>query len=88
MKISDMFGSGVPVCAFDYGPCLAELVHDGENGLLFAGADELARQLVELFDGEGGAARLARLRRGAEASARTRWADEWRAVARPLVCAR
>lgn len=51
MKIADMFGAGVPVCALDYGPCLAELVRHGENGLIFTGAEQLAAQLYELLKG-------------------------------------
>ena len=33
MKILDLFGAGVPVCAYDYGPCLLELVSPGDNGV-------------------------------------------------------
>jgi len=38
MKIADLFGAGVPVCALDYGACLAERVRHGDNGLLFSNA--------------------------------------------------
>jgi beta-1,4-mannosyltransferase len=51
MKIADLFGAGVPVCALDYGPVLAEQVRHGDNGLLFADAEQLAAQLYELFEG-------------------------------------
>ncbi len=86
MKVSDMFGAGLPVCAFDYAPCLSDVVRDGENGLLFTTAEELADRLVELLDES--APLLDRLRRGAAEAARVRWDDEWRAVARPLFVAR
>ena len=48
MKVMDFFGAGVPVCALDYGPCLAEAVRDGDNGLTFTDAPQLARLLAEL----------------------------------------
>jgi beta-1,4-mannosyltransferase len=85
MKIADMFGAGLPVCAFDYGPCLAELVRDGENGRLFRTADELAACLLALAGGgaDAAAARAA-LRPGVAAAARRRWHEEWAAVAAPL----
>jgi beta-1,4-mannosyltransferase len=51
MKIADMFGAALPVCAYDYGPCLREVMRDGENGLLFGNAEDLASQLCELFRG-------------------------------------
>jgi beta-1,4-mannosyltransferase len=86
MKICDMFGSGVPVCALDYGPCLAELVHEGDNGRLFTAADQLARQLVDLLgDLPCATAALDRLRRGAVASSAVRWHEGWLAEAWPTL---
>ncbi len=38
MKVADLFGAGVPVCALDYGARLAERVRHGDNGLLFSTA--------------------------------------------------
>ena len=86
MKISDMFGCGLPVCAFDYGPCLAEQVRHGENGLLFSNAGQLAERLLELFDGfPARAPLLDRLRRGAAASGAEHWTAHWSARAEPLL---
>ncbi|KAF9946541.1 hypothetical protein BGZ70_003168 [Mortierella alpina] len=48
MKIVDMFGCGLPVCAFNY-PALPELVVAKSNGLVFENANELKSQLVHLF---------------------------------------
>lgn len=85
MKVADMFGAGLPVCALDYGPCLAEQIRHGENGLLFATSAQLARQLCELFTGfPEHAPLLDHLRRHALASGRVHWEEEWRTVAQPL----
>ena len=84
MKVADMFGAGLPVCALDYGPCLAEQVRHGENGLIFATAAELTRQLYELFHGfPDDTPLLDRLRRNVSAPS-TCWSDEWAAKAQPV----
>lgn len=44
MKIVDMFGCGLPVCALNFA-CLNELVKDGQNGLIFTSALELSQQM-------------------------------------------
>jgi beta-1,4-mannosyltransferase len=75
MKVMDFFGAGVPVCALDYGPCLAEAVRDDDNGLTFKDAAQLARLLVELAG--SGYGRLERLRAGAAASGAVAWDSAW-----------
>jgi beta-1,4-mannosyltransferase len=48
MKILDMFGCGVPVCAVNFA-CLSELVQDDVNGRVFESSQELADLLVNLL---------------------------------------
>jgi len=89
MKVVDLLGAGVPVCVLDYGPCLAELVHDGVNGRLFRTADELAALLADLLAGfPAAAAPLAQLRRALAAEAGDDWPARWRAAAAPVVLGR
>lgn len=86
MKLADMFGSGLPVCALDYGPCLAEQVQHGINGLVFKTSAELAKQLYTLFRGfPDHSPLLDHLRHNVEARAGRRWVDEWNVVARPVL---
>ncbi|HEV7733183.1 MAG TPA: glycosyltransferase [Candidatus Binatia bacterium] len=88
MKVLDCFGAGVPVLALGYGPCLAELVRDGENGLVFTTATELADALHRTLAGfPGHTPLLDRLRTGVAGEAALRWTDVWTAVARPIIAA-
>ncbi|XP_011875245.1 PREDICTED: chitobiosyldiphosphodolichol beta-mannosyltransferase [Vollenhovia emeryi] len=48
MKVVDMFGCRLPVCAYNYN-CLSELVRHNENSLTFADEKELAEQLKMWF---------------------------------------
>src|SRR5262249_32722683 len=76
MKLADMFGSGLPVCALDYGPCLAEQVQHGVNGLVFTTSAELADQMYTLFRGfPDHSPLLDHLRRNVQACAGRRWAE-------------
>ncbi len=86
MKVADLFGAGVPVCALDYGACLAERVRHGDNGFLFSTARQLADVLFELFETFPASQQaLDRLRAGARKSARPTWEEGWAREAKPLL---
>jgi beta-1,4-mannosyltransferase len=86
MKIADLFGAGVPVCALDYGACLAERVRHGDNGLLFATGRQLADVLLDLFETfPADQKMLERLRTGARKSARPTWEEGWAREAKPVL---
>ncbi|KAG8834373.1 mannosyltransferase [Serendipita sp. 399] len=95
MKIVDMFGCQLPVCALNF-PCLNELVKDGHNGLVFNTAEELADQLVTLLREFPHSEPLERLRSNIvrnetrSPSARNRsgwntWDQNWDDKIKPLV---
>mmetsp|Transcript_34567 Transcript_34567/g.86841 ORF Transcript_34567/g.86841 Transcript_34567/m.86841 type:complete len:518 (-) Transcript_34567:116-1669(-) len=82
MKVVDMFGCRLPVCAVDF-PCLPELVRHQVNGLVFRTADELASQLQSLFtDFPLNTTQLDKLRDGIEARS---WDAEWTRCALPVM---
>jgi beta-1,4-mannosyltransferase len=86
MKVADLFGAGVPVCALDYGACLAERVRHGDNGLLFSNASQLADVLFDLFETfPVDQKALDRLRTGARKSARPTWEEGWTREAKPFL---
>lgn len=86
MKVADLFGAGVPVCALDYGACLAERVRHSDNGLLFATGRQLADVLFDLFETfPTDQSTLERLRTGARRSARPTWDEGWIKDAKPVL---
>ncbi|KAG8982260.1 mannosyltransferase [Tulasnella sp. 427] len=96
MKVVDMFGCGLPVCALDFA-CLDELVQDGQNGRVFKSADELAKQIMDLLSGfPDSTQELNRLRSHFETTHGPRtsppanrewlsWEENWNAVIKPIL---
>jgi beta-1,4-mannosyltransferase len=86
MKVADMFGAGVPVCALDYGASLAERVRHGTNGLLFSTAEQLASVLFDFFEAfPADDPTFDRLRTGARKLARISWDEGWNREALPVL---
>ncbi|KAK9820133.1 hypothetical protein WJX72_006458 [[Myrmecia] bisecta] len=83
MKVVDMFGCGLPVCAASYS-CISELVAHGQNGMLFTTAQELADHWLHLFQGFPASGELQRLRKHVLASGAIGWSDSWGKVVKPL----
>eukprot|EP00252_Welwitschia_mirabilis_P009532 TRINITY_DN22174_c0_g1_i1.p1 TRINITY_DN22174_c0_g1~~TRINITY_DN22174_c0_g1_i1.p1 ORF type:complete len:484 (+),score=97.08 TRINITY_DN22174_c0_g1_i1:435-1886(+) len=86
MKVVDMFGCGLPVCAVSYS-CIKELVNVQENGLLFSSSSELADQLLHLFKGfPHDCNSLFSLKKGAlTTGSSAKWSSEWEAHVMPLL---
>jgi beta-1,4-mannosyltransferase len=87
MKIVDMFGAGLPVCAFSF-PCLSELVQDQVNGLLFSNSNELSQNLIKIFDkSEAHSEKLKKLYEGVRdcSTYKMRWSENWNQVALPVL---
>ncbi|XP_052615363.1 chitobiosyldiphosphodolichol beta-mannosyltransferase isoform X3 [Peromyscus californicus insignis] len=85
MKVVDMFGCCLPVCAVNF-KCLHELLRHGENGLVFKDAEELAAQLQMLFSKfPDPAGKLNQFRKELRESQQLRWDESWQRTVLPLV---
>uniref|UniRef100_A0A0D3GHY0 Glycosyltransferase subfamily 4-like N-terminal domain-containing protein n=1 Tax=Oryza barthii TaxID=65489 RepID=A0A0D3GHY0_9ORYZ len=86
MKVVDMFGCGLPVCAASFS-CIDELVKVNNNGLLFSTSSELADELMMLFKGfPEECDDLKSLKVGAlNTGSSSKWSTEWERYALPLV---
>uniref|UniRef100_A0A3P9J5S7 Chitobiosyldiphosphodolichol beta-mannosyltransferase n=1 Tax=Oryzias latipes TaxID=8090 RepID=A0A3P9J5S7_ORYLA len=85
MKVVDMFGCCLPVCAIRF-RCLQELVKHEENGLIFTDSAELAEQLKSLlseFPRPDG--RLGAFRRNLQTTRGQRWDENWDQNVLPLI---
>nr|XP_046270282.1 chitobiosyldiphosphodolichol beta-mannosyltransferase [Scatophagus argus] len=87
MKVVDMFGCCLPVCAIHF-DCLHELVKHEENGLIFRDPQELAEQLQSLLsEFPRSDSRLGAFRRNLRTSRGQRWDDNWDQNVLPLISA-
>ncbi|KAK9762138.1 mannosyltransferase [Basidiobolus ranarum] len=85
MKVVEMFGCGLPVCAINF-HCLDELVQHEKNGLIFNDQQELYEQLKMLFSLKlDQNPKLEQMRRNIAQFQRVRWSDNWNQVVRPLI---
>jgi len=93
MKVVDMFGCGVPVCAVGF-KCLGELVKHEENGLIFEDADGLANAMMTLCEGSGVLVGhvceieknplFKQLKKGVAEFQALRWEENWNKNALPI----
>ncbi|XP_041061881.1 chitobiosyldiphosphodolichol beta-mannosyltransferase isoform X2 [Carcharodon carcharias] len=87
MKVVDMFGCCLPVCAVDF-QCLHELVKHEENGLIFKNSQELAVQLKLLFtDFQNEKNTLGIFKRNLKESKMVQWDENWDEIVLPLLAA-
>uniref|UniRef100_A0A8C1VQ84 Chitobiosyldiphosphodolichol beta-mannosyltransferase n=1 Tax=Cyprinus carpio TaxID=7962 RepID=A0A8C1VQ84_CYPCA len=85
MKVVDMFGCCLPVCAIHF-QCLHELVKHEENGLIFKDSKELSEQLKLLFsDFPGDQGKLGIFRKNLRESRQQRWDENWDHNVLPLI---
>ncbi|KAL8481466.1 hypothetical protein ACS0TY_027830 [Phlomoides rotata] len=86
MKVVDMFGCGLPVCAVSYS-CIKELVDVNKNGLLFSSSSELADELMMLLKGFPEKCDALNSMRSClmERLSSERWATSWEQNAKPLI---
>jgi len=82
MKVVDMFGAGLPVCARSFA-ALPELVQHGENGFVFSSSEELSQSLCHAL----GVAtyNLPQLKSPAGKPKLNGWDENWDKIAWPLI---
>jgi beta-1,4-mannosyltransferase len=85
MKIVDMIEAGTPVLAYDYAPCLGELLPRERAAGLFRTPAELAECLRALLRDDPELIQLNRAAAAAAALASPGWSEEWRRVALPIL---
>ena len=86
MKVVDMFGCCLPVCAINFS-CLDELVKHGLNGLTFTDSSELFEQIKELVESiHQSNGDLAKMKDHLHNNfSRYRWHENWKEVMYPVL---
>lgn len=84
MKVVDMFGCSMPVCAYKFA-CVDELVKHQENGLLFDSSKQLGQQIYQLFRQFPNKDELARVTAEEPERWDDSWEGAWQAVFAPLI---
>ncbi|KAM9305564.1 chitobiosyldiphosphodolichol beta-mannosyltransferase [Gastrophryne carolinensis] len=88
MKVVDMFGCFLPVCAVRF-KCLHELVKHEENGLIFEDSKNLAEQLkILLTDFTSYSSKLQKFRQNLHECKQIRWDEAWDQTVLPVFQAR
>lgn len=82
MKVVDMFGTRLPVCAYKFS-CISELVKENENGLLFINGEELAEHILDLLSNLNEDSKLGKFRYNLNNF--TNWNQEWNSVVSPIL---
>lgn len=85
MKVADMLGSGLPVCMYDYGPCVREIIEPARDGVLFRNAAQLAAAWADLLTGfPQPTSPLETIRSHLASHRRPSWQEAWLTTAKPL----
>jgi len=83
MKVVDMYGCHLPVCAIYY-PALPELVKHEQTGLVFHDSKGLAEQIFDLLKDFPNATVLDKMRSKIAELHSVKWESEWEKNALPL----
>ncbi|XP_074647235.1 chitobiosyldiphosphodolichol beta-mannosyltransferase-like [Tubulanus polymorphus] len=84
MKVVDMFGCGLPVCAIQFA-CLHELVKHEENGLVFNSAQQLTTQIQDLLSDFPEKTTLNQFHKNLKTFQSTRWTETWNDIVLPKI---
>lgn len=86
MKLADFRGAGVPVCAYDYAPVLAEVLRPGQEGVTFRDPGELATVVLALATADlGTVPTFSAARAWLAANPAEHWDTQWMATARDAI---